>query len=232
MHRETVATAGLVTTSKELGQEEAKIMRNLLLFSLLLTMSAAMVAQTSSATAASQPASTSTVLMSSGGPVVADYGKQPQSSEAVENHIAREVRHQLLMLPYYSLFDDLEYTVQGRTVTLSGSLTSEHAATKAQAENAVKRIEGVDKVVDNLKILPPAPLDDRARVQVYRHLAGTASLSRYFWEAAPSIHIVVDNQRVTLKGFVNSEADKNVATMAANQAPGIFQVNNELRVVK
>jgi hyperosmotically inducible protein len=207
-------------------------MRRLLLFSLLLTMSAAAVAQTSPATAASQPASTSAVLMSSNGPVVADYGKQLQSSDPVENNIAKEVRHELLMLPYYSLFDDLEYTVQGRTVTLSGSVTSEHGVTKTDAENAVKRIEGVDKVINNIKILPASPMDQRARIKVYRSLENTASLSRYFWEAAPSIHIVVDNQRVTLKGFVMNEMDKNLATMAAKQVPGIFQVTNELRVVK
>jgi hyperosmotically inducible protein len=207
-------------------------MRKPLLFSLLLTMSAAAVAQTSPATGASQPASTSAVLMSSNGPVVADYGKQPQSSDPVENNIAKEVRHELLMLPYYSLFDDLEYTVQGRTVTLSGSVTSEHGVTKADAENAVKRIEGVDQVINNIKILPASPMDERARIKVYRSLEDTASLSQYFWEAAPSIHIVVDNQRVTLKGFVNSEMDKNLATMAAKQVPDIFQVTNELRVVK
>ena len=207
-------------------------MRRLVLFSLLLTMSAAAVAQTSSATAASQPPSTSAVLMSSNGPVVADYGKQSQSSDPVENNIAREVRHGLLMLPYYSLFDDLGYTVQGRTVTLTGSVTSEHAVTKSDAENAGKRVEGVDKVINNIKILPPSPMDERARTKVYRSLENTGSLSRYFWEAAPSIHIIVENQRVTLKGFVNSEMDKNLATMAANQVPGIFQVTNELRVVK
>ena len=205
-------------------------MRKLLLFSLLLTMSAGVVAQTSPAMAASQ--SSAAVLISSNGPVVADYGKNPQSSDPVENNIAKEVRHELLMLPYYSLFDDLEYDVQGRTVTLSGSLTSEHAVTKSEAENVVKRIEGVDKVVDNIKLLPPSPLDEQARVRVYRSLASTGSLSRYFWEAAPSMHIVVDNQRVTLKGFVNNQMDKNLATIAANQVPGVFQVTNELRVVK
>ncbi len=205
-------------------------MRKLLLFSLLLTMSAGVVAQTSPATAGSQ--SSAGVLISSHGPVVADYGKNPQSSDPVENNIAKEVRHELLMLPYYSLFDDLEYDVQGRTVTLSGSLTSEHAVTKSEAENVVKRIEGVDKVVDNIKLLPPSPLDEQARVRVYRSLASTGSLSRYFWEAAPSMHIVVDNQRVTLKGFVNNQMDKNLATIAANQVPGVFQVTNELRVVK
>ena len=207
-------------------------MQRLLLCSLLLTISAAAVAQTSPATATSPPASTSAVLMSSNGPVVADYGKQSQSSDPVENNIAREVRHELLMLPYYSLFDDLGYTVQGRTVTLTGSVTSEHAVTKSDAENAGKRVEGVDKVINNIKILPPSPMDERARTKVYRSLENTASLSRYFWEAAPSIHIIVENQRVTLKGFVNSEMDKNLATMAANQVPGIFQVTNELRVVK
>jgi hyperosmotically inducible protein len=199
-------------------------MRRLLLFSLLLTISAGAVAQT----AASPSASTSAISISSNGPVVADDGKQPQSSDPVENNIAKEVRHELLMVPYYSLFDDLGYTVQGRTVTLSGSLTSQHAVTKSDAQNAVKRIEGVDKVVNNIKVLPPSPMDERAREKVYRSLANTGSLSRYFWEAAP----IVDGQRVTLKGFVNSETDKNLATIAANQVPGIFQVTNELRVVK
>ncbi|MGB7553852.1 MAG: BON domain-containing protein [Candidatus Korobacteraceae bacterium] len=205
-------------------------MRKLLLLSLILAFSAGAVAQTSSAASTNQPSQAP--LISSNGPVVADYGKQPQSSDPVENHIAKEVRHELLMLPYYSLFDDLEYTVQGRTVILSGSLTSEHAETKSDAEAVVKRIEGVDKVINNIKILPPAPLDQQARVQIYRRMANTGDLSRYFWAAAPSIHIIVDNQHVTLKGFVNNEMDKNLATMAANQVSGIFQVTNDLRVVK
>src|ERR1019366_1768894 len=160
---------------KILRQEEANIMRKLLLFSLLLTISAGAVAQT----AASPSAATSAISISSNGPVVADYGKQPQSSDPVENNIAKEVRHKLLMLPYYSLFDDLEYNVQGRTVTLSGSLTSEHGVTKADAENAVKRIEGVDKVINDITILPASPMDERARIKVYRSLENTGSLSRY-----------------------------------------------------
>ena len=171
-------------------------------------------------------------MISSNGPVVADYSKQPQSNDQVENKIAKEVRHELLMLPYYSLFDDLEYSVQGRTVTLSGSVTSEHAVTKSDAANAVKHIEGVDQVNNNIQVLPPSPMDEQARLKVYRSLANTGSLSRYFWEAAPSIHIIVDNQRVTLKGFVNNEMDKNLATIAAKQVPDVFQVTNELRVVK
>lgn len=170
--------------------------------------------------------------VSSNGPVVKDYGKQVAAEDPIEAKLAKEVRHEILMLPWYSLFDDLEFSVQGRTVTLSGFVTSEHAVTKSDAENAVKHIEGVDKVINNIKILPPSPLDDKVRRQVYDAISRTGSLSRYFWEAAPSLHIIVQNQRVTLAGFVNSEADKNMATLAANGVPGVFQVTNNLRVVK
>jgi hyperosmotically inducible protein len=169
--------------------------------------------------------------ISSNGPVIADYGKHITSSDPVEAQVAKEVRHELLMLPWYSLFDDLEFSVEGRTVTLSGDLTSEHAVTKSDAENAVKHIEGVDKVINNIQILPPSPLDTRVREQTYAVLS-RGPLSRYFWEAAPSIHIIVKNQRVMLKGIVNSEGDKNLATIEANTVPGVFQVANELRVVK
>ena len=171
--------------------------------------------------------------ISSNGPVVKDYGKQLSTTEnPAETKLAKEVRHEILMLPWYSLFDDLEFTVQGRTVTLSGFVTSEHSVTKSDAENAVKHIEGVDKVINNIEILPPSPLDTRVRQQVYEALSRTGGLSRYFWEAAPSVHIIVENQRVTLAGFVSSEMDKNLATIAANGVSGVFQVTNKLRVVK
>jgi hyperosmotically inducible protein len=170
--------------------------------------------------------------ISSNGPVVKDYGKQVSTENPAEAKIAKEVRHEILMLPWYSLFDDLEFTVQGRTVTLSGFVTSEHSVTKSDAANAVKHIEGVDNVINNIEILPPSPLDTRVREQVYEALSRTGGLSRYFWEAAPSVHIIVKNQRLTLAGFVNSEMDKNMATIAANGVSGVFQVTNNLRVVK
>ena len=171
--------------------------------------------------------------ISSNGPVVKDFGKQLSTTEnPAETKLAKEVRHEILMLPWYSLFDDLEFTVQGRTVTLSGFVTSEHSVTKSDAENAVKHIEGVDKVINNIEILPPSPLDTRVRQQVYEALSRTGGLSRYFWEAAPSVHIIVENQRVTLAGFVSSEMDKNLATIASNGVSGVFQVTNNLRVVK
>jgi hyperosmotically inducible protein len=170
--------------------------------------------------------------ISSNGPVIADYGKHITAGDATEARIAKEVRHELLMLPWYSLFDSLEFSVQDRTVTLSGYVTGEHAATKSDAENVVKHIEGVERVINKIKVLPPSPLDDRVRRQVYEALYRSGTLSRYFWQAAPSIHIIVENQRVTLLGIVNSEGDKNLATIAANGVPGVFQVTNDLRVVK
>jgi len=218
-------------------------MKTKLLLWLLLSLSALAVAQTAAQPARGSQAS----LLNSGpqaaagsqpeicsdGPVVADYGnKLEQLGNSTEAKVAKEVRHELLMLPYYSLFDDLEYCVQGRTVTLSGSLTSIHSQTKQDAERAVKRIEGVEQVTNNIKVLSPNPLDERARQQVYRKLVAAGGLSQYFWEAAPSIHIIVDNLHLTLKGYVNSEGDKNLAGITANQVSSLFSVTNELQVVK
>jgi len=218
-------------------------MQKALLLSLLLAFNAAAVAQTAQAPAqtgqaaltnsAPQAMEGSQQEICSNEPVVADYGKKmEQLANSAEGKIAKEVRHELLMLPYYSLFDDLEYCAQGRTVTLSGSLTAIHSETKQDAERSVKRIEGVDKVVNNIKVLPPSPLDDRARQEVYRKLVDTGGLSQYFWEAAPSIHIIVDNLHLTLRGYVNSEGDKNLAGIAAREVPSLFSVTNDLQVVK
>ncbi|MGA2904784.1 MAG: BON domain-containing protein [Candidatus Korobacteraceae bacterium] len=216
-------------------------MRRLLLFSSLLIFCAAAVAQTSQGaqTAFGTQPSQAQAVISSNGPVVVDYGKLAAPSGdttavKTEVKIANEVRHQLLMLPspYYGMFDDLEYSVQGRTVTLSGDLTSIHSQTKRDAENAVKRIEGVDKVVNNIRVLPPSPFDDQARGRVYRALARAGGLAQYFWPASPDIRIIVANQRVTLKGYVHSEGDKNLATIAANQVRDLLQVTNDLQVVR
>ena len=209
-------------------------MRNLLLVSLLLAFSAGAVAQTSqpSQSSLATPPQAAQPAVSSNGPVVLDYSAHYSSGDPVEVDIAKQVRRQLLKLPYYSLFDDLEYSVQGRTVTLSGAVTNLHSQTKRDAEYAVKRIEGVDKVVNNIQVLPPSPFDEQARARVYRSLMHTAGLSRYFWEASPSIHILVDHQRVTLTGYVNNEADKNLANIATKEVRDVFQVTNNLQVVK
>jgi hyperosmotically inducible periplasmic protein len=204
-------------------------MNKALLFAVLLAFSAAAVDQAS----ATAQAGGAQAQVCSDGPVVADWGgKLEQLGNSTEGRIAREVRHELLMLPYYSLFDDLEYCVQGRTVTLMGSLTSRHSETKQDAERAVKRIEGVEQVVNNLKVLPPNPMDERAREQVYRRLVAAGGLSQYFWEAAPSIHIIIDDLHCTLKGYVNSEGDKDLAGITAKQVSSLFSVTNDLKVVK
>jgi hyperosmotically inducible protein len=199
---------------------------------LLLVLSIAAVAQNQPGPATNGQTSENAPVITVQGPVVADYGKNVSGGNSVGDKIAKEVRHELLMLPYYSLFDDLGYSVQGRTVTLTGVLTSQDAISKNDAEIAVKKIEGVEKVVNSIEVLPPSPMDDAVRRRTYEKLMRTGGLSRYFWEAAPSIHIIVRNQRVTLAGFVISEMDKNMAGIAAKTVPGVFEVTNNLRVVK
>lgn len=202
-------------------------MKRLVLFTLLVGLTAGAVAQTSETSIATEP------VISSNGPVVAGFGnKLPESGHPAEMKIATEVRHELLMLPYYSLFDDLEYSVQGRTVTLSGSLTSQHAQTKQDAERAVQKIEGVEKVINNITVDPPAPFDQQIREQVYRKLNNTGGLSQYFWQAAPSIHIIVRNSNVTLKGYVDSVGDKDLAGITVKEIRNVFNVKNELQVIK
>lgn len=157
----------------------------------------------------------------------ADNARSPQ----VEQRIVREVRHELLMLPYYGVFDDLEYRVDDHTVILQGYVISEHSTTKDEAEKAVEKIEGVDKVVNNIEVLPPSPMDDGLRAQLYRKIYGYGPLFKYANLAIPPIHIVVKNGRVTLKGVVDNDTDKNLVGMLANQVPGVFEVTNDLRVV-
>lgn len=202
-------------------------MKKLVLFTLLFGLIAGAVAQTSEANLATEP------TISSNGPVVAGFGnKLPPNGHPTEMKIATEVRHELLMLPYYSLFDDLEYSVQGRTVTLSGSLTSQHAQTKQDAERAVQKIEGVEKVINNIAVDPPAPFDQQIREQIYRKLNNAGGLSQYFWQAAPSIHIIVRNSNVTLKGYVDSVGDKDLAGITVKEIQNVFNVKNELQVIK
>ncbi len=114
------------------------------------------------------------------------------------------------MLPYYEVFDDLEYRVDGHTVTLQGCVISQHSMTREEAERAVKKIEGVDKVVNNIEVLPHSPMDDRLREQLYRKIYGSGPLYKYANLWIPPIHIVVKNGRVTLKGVVDNDTDKNL----------------------
>ncbi|MBZ5628393.1 MAG: BON domain-containing protein [Acidobacteriia bacterium] len=142
--------------------------------------------------------------------------------------ITREVLHELLMLPYYSVWDNLAFQVNGSAVTLSGQVTN--PSTKSDAEAAVKRIEGVDKVVNEIEVLPPSSADDRIRRAEYRAIYGFDGLSRYSWGTVPSIHIIVKGGHVTLVGVVDNPADKQMAEMQAKGVPGTFSVTNNLQV--
>jgi hyperosmotically inducible protein len=145
-----------------------------------------------------------------------------------QDRIVREVRHELVMLPYYGVFDNLSYKVEGSTVTLMGQVT--RPTLKSDAENVVKSIEGVEKVVNQLQVLPLSPVDDRIRVAEYRAIFGSPGLDRYAMQAVPPIHIIVDNGKVTLEGVVDNQADKDRAGIQANTVSGVFSVTNNLRV--
>ena len=145
-----------------------------------------------------------------------------------QDRITHEVRHELVMLPYYGIFDNLAFRVDGSTVTLLGQVT--RPTLKSDAENVVKRVEGVEKVVNEIQVLPVSPMDNRIRLAEYRSIYGHPGLDRYALQAVPPIHIIVDNGKVTLEGVVASEADKNQAGIRANTVPGVFSVTNNLRV--
>lgn len=142
--------------------------------------------------------------------------------------IAREVLHELLMDPYYSVFDNLSFRVDGNTVTLLGEVVN--PATKDNAESNVKHIEGVDKVVNKIEVLPPSPGDDQIRRAELNAIYSYDGLSRYAGGAVPSIHIVVHGGHVELVGVVDKQSDKDAAGIRAKQVPGVFSVENDLRV--
>lgn len=149
----------------------------------------------------------------------------PRDSQA---WITKEVRHQLVMLPWYSVFDNLEYKVEGNRVTLIGQVTK--PVIKSDAERAVKSVEGVEAVDNQIEVLPLSPMDDQIRRAEYRSIYGFGSLEMYSLRAVPPIHIIVKNGHVALEGSVATEADKDAANVRANGVPNVFSVTNNLRV--
>ncbi len=156
--------------------------------------------------------------------------QQAPLSPRAEERIQREVFHELNMLPNYNLFDILSYQVQGSTVVLSGKVRS--PGLKRDAEDAVHHIEGVEKVVNNIEVLPPFPDDDRIRVEVARALWDTPGLMHYLMGTLPPVRIIVSAGNVTLEGYVSSEADKALARAKVAGLPGVLSVNNDLQVQK
>lgn len=140
----------------------------------------------------------------------------------------RAIRHELLMLPYYGVFDNLEFRVEGSTVILTGQVT--RPVLKSDAESAVKRVEGVENVDNRIEVLPLSPNDDQIRMMTYRAIFYHPALERYAIRAVPPIHIIVKNGDVTLVGNVATQADKNLAGIYASGVPGVFSVKNELQV--
>lgn len=166
-------------------------------------------------------------------PAIAQKGSAPAGTNALQgsqsqDRVTREVRHELVMLPYYGVFDNLAYSVTSGVVTLYGQVTN--PTLKSDAGNAVKGIEGVTRVDNRIEVLPLSPMDDQIRRAEYRAIYSDPSLTRYAMQAVPPIHIIVSNGKVTLVGVVANETDKNLAGVRANGVSGVFSVNNELRV--
>jgi hyperosmotically inducible protein len=144
-------------------------------------------------------------------------------------NISKEVRHELISLPWYSIFDNLAYRVSpDGTVTLIGQTVL--PVLKDDAERVVKKIPGVTRVINDIEVLPVSPDDDRIRLAEFRAIYGDPALSRYALGAVPPIHIIVKNGNVTLEGVVANQMDKQIAYMRANGVPGVFSVTNNLRV--
>ncbi len=155
--------------------------------------------------------------------------QRDQPSARSQERIQKEVRHELLMLPWFGVFDNISYKVDGYKVTLYGQVV--RPSLKSDAENAVKHIEGVERVDNKIEVLPPSPMDDRLRIQLFHAIYGYEPLQKYALGVQKPIRIIVNNGHVTLEGVVDNEADKNAAGIRANGVPGIFSVTNNLQIV-
>jgi len=154
-----------------------------------------------------------------------------QLSPEAQKKLINKISSELVKLPNMDAFDNINFILQGRTVILQGQVA--HSNLKPDAERAVKRIEGVDQVVNNIQVLPPSPADDRLRRVVYDSIYNYGPFFKYKNNAVnPPIRIIVNSGRVTLEGVVDTEVDKGQATMRANQVPGVLSVTNNLRVVR
>ena len=152
----------------------------------------------------------------------------PKTPQAQNETLLREVQHQLRMLNYYTVFDNLEFRVDGTRVVIEGQVTRPEL--KSEAAATLKKIPGVTDVQDNIKVLPLSNDDDRIRRAAYRTIYGDPQLTKYGFQSVQSIHIIVDNGHITLEGTVDSDADKNVAGIRANSVEGAFSMKNNLMV--
>lgn len=150
-----------------------------------------------------------------------------------QSELAQQVRHALLMLPYYSIFDDLYFQLNGSVVTLEGACPPEPPwDIKSDAEAAVKRIPGVTQVINNIKVLPLSNMDWQIRRAEERAIYGDPEIgTKYGYQAIPSIHIIVDNGHVTLDGVVDNQFDDTLIRTRANSVPNVFSVTDNLQIL-
>jgi hyperosmotically inducible protein len=163
-------------------------------------------------------------------PAPQQNASQAQREFNTQVALIKEVRHVLVMQPFYTVFDNLEFEVNGEEVTLMGQVV--RPVLKSDAESAVRRIEGVTSVKNEIKVLPPSTSDARIRLRLYRAIYSAPGLQKYEIQAVPPIHIIVDLGHVTLTGVVDNQADKTVALLRAKQVPGTFSVTDNLRIQK
>ena len=152
------------------------------------------------------------------------------SNNPPQKPLGERVRHELAMLPYLSVFDDLSFRVENGTVTLFGEVT--RPVLKSDAAGVLKHVEGVTRVDNQIEVLPLSSFDNQIRAREYRAIFGYGPLQRYRMGALPSIHILVKNGNVTLKGFVSTAMDKQLAYVRANGVPGVFAVDNQLEIAR
>jgi osmotically-inducible protein OsmY len=145
-----------------------------------------------------------------------------------ESQLSHEIRHQLLVLPYYSVFDYITFTLDADKVTISGFVLRPTLRTNAEA--AIKSLEGVSSVKNLVEVLPKSPADDDSRRAVYRAVFEDSALQRYAVPEVPLIHIIVKNGEVSLEGAVSAEAEKTLASARASSVSGISSVRNNLTI--
>lgn len=150
----------------------------------------------------------------------------PQGPDAA---VVKQVRHEIVMYPHYTIFDDIKFSVNQGQVVLEGAVTQPYK--KSDLSKIIQKVPGVTSVTNDLKVLPLSSMDDRLRMQVATAIYRDPNLSTLAFQALPPIHIIVDNGHVTLEGVVNNSMQKQIAGMRANSAGLSFgTVTNNLVV--
>ncbi len=154
------------------------------------------------------------------------HKRSPQDAARIQAQLIKQVGHELRMLPYFSVFDNLAYRVDVDKVTLLGQVV--RGSLKDDAEYRVKKLEAVSSVDNKIEVLPASFNDDRLRQQLFRSIYGSSVLRRYANQPVPPIHIIVKGGHVALEGVVATPMEKNVAGIQANSVGGVFSVVNNL----